>query len=287
MNSQNEQAQPTIQRFISDVLHGTTDLTQRPELQRSEPLMTARGTLRFLHDNFAQQVERRGLAAVSKELTLAVARIGEVLRGLDASVWAGKAEAQKALMQALRRLRREARGLAVNRRIPARPLLGFLPLARVIPQDVHSVLDYTGGLSVLGGALFDPGVKRSALARGLGIGLGASAVGVSLFTDYRLSLFKLVPIEVHEAIDYTWSLANILSPFVLGTWKKAPILSIIQVSVGATNLIGSLLTDYRAARGPSQPGIGAQPEPQGQTGHIPVRVNEPVREEPRPGSAAR
>src|SRR5437763_1625723 len=80
--------------------------------------------------------------------------------------------------------------------IPSRPLLGVLPVARVIPQDLHSVMDYAGGLALaVAGQM-----SRSAAARAAGMALGGSAAATALMTDYRLSLAKLIPIEVHEAL---------------------------------------------------------------------------------------
>src|SRR5512146_2605645 len=80
----------------------------------------------------------------------------------------------------------------------SRPLLG-LPLARLIPQDVHSTFDYVGGLATaVVGALAD-----AAPARATAMMFGFGTIAISLFTDYRMSLWKVVPVEVHETLDYT------------------------------------------------------------------------------------
>ncbi|WP_437839108.1 SPW repeat domain-containing protein [Sorangium sp. So ce1153] len=129
--------------------------------------------------------------------------------------------------------------------IPARPLLGALPVARVVPQDVHSVLDYSNGLIV---ALAGLSARKSS-AKIAGVVLGASVVSVSMLTDYRLSLAKLIPIEVHEAIDYAWSASAIAAPFVFGYAKRSPLAALIHVATGAATILGSMLTDYRAVRG--------------------------------------
>ncbi|AKI99401.1 hypothetical protein ATI61_109396 [Archangium gephyra] len=129
--------------------------------------------------------------------------------------------------------------------IPAMPLLGKLPLRRLIPQNLHSVLDYQGALTVAGvGLLSGPGAFRTA-----SLVLGGSGLGVSLLTDYRLSLFKLIPIEVHEAIDYVWSLGVIAAPFLLGGARRSRWATWVNVLVGASTIVASLFTDYRAQRG--------------------------------------
>jgi hypothetical protein len=121
-------------------------------------------------------------------------------------------------------------------------LLGFLPIARLIPQDIHSVLDYVDGLTVASGALLDdnPTAFTASLA------LGAADIGVSLMTDYRLSAVKLIPIRTHEAIDHLWGLSCIAAPFLLGYWKKAPRVAMTHVMTGAMTILASLFTDYRS-----------------------------------------
>ncbi|WP_309894090.1 hypothetical protein [Archangium sp.] len=53
--------------------------------------------------------------------------------------------------------------------IPAQPLLGRLPLRWLIPQDVHSLLDYQGALTVAAVGL----LSGSVAARTAGLVLGS------------------------------------------------------------------------------------------------------------------
>jgi hypothetical protein len=129
--------------------------------------------------------------------------------------------------------------------IPAMPVLGVLPLRRVIPQDLHSLLDYKGALTVAGAGL----LACSKAGRIAGLALGSAGLGVSLLTDYRLSLKKFIPIEVHEVIDYVWSLSVIATPFLLGYSRRSRVSTWLQVFAGASTILGSLFTDYRAQRG--------------------------------------
>lgn len=138
-----------------------------------------------------------------------------------------------------------ARRLSVGE--PARKVLG-LPLARFIPQDVHSVGDYLHGALAVGLAAFaDETETKIACAT-----LGAAAIGVSLLTDYRLSVAKWIPIEVHEVIDHAWGAMNIAAPFVFGYRRRDPVVSAVQVGMGAMNILVSLFTDYRAYRRPAR-----------------------------------
>lgn len=125
---------------------------------------------------------------------------------------------------------------------PSRPIFGVLPLARLIPQDVHAMMDYGNGVATGAGALMtdDPAARIASIA------LAATVVGTSAITDYRLSAAKILPIEVHEAADYAWGVAAIAAPFVFGYWKRAPRVALMHVMAGAGTLLSSLLTDYRS-----------------------------------------
>lgn len=129
--------------------------------------------------------------------------------------------------------------------IPSEPVLGALPLARWIPMDVHSVMDYANSVMV-GSGVVATDCPRARAASAL---LAAAGAGVSATTDYRLSAAKLIPIEAHEVIDHVWGLAAIAAPFVFGYWKTAPRVALMHVIAGAGNIAASLVTDYRAARG--------------------------------------
>ena len=129
--------------------------------------------------------------------------------------------------------------------VVSRPLLGKLPLRRLIPQDGHTVLDYAGAAMVAGAGL---SAARAPEARVAGSILGLAGLGVSLCTDYRLSLKKLIPIEVHEAIDYGWSLAVLAAPFLLGYARRAPVATALQCFDALSTIAASLVTDYRAQR---------------------------------------
>jgi hypothetical protein len=145
----------------------------------------------------------------------------------------------------LRRAVRRALDRSAAAGILSRPLFGRLPVRRWVPQDVHSLLDYKGGTaSALAGLLSDDPVAKSA-----GLALGSSVIGVSLLTDYRMSLTKLIPIEAHEIADYAYGAAAILAPFVLGYAKRSPVAAAVHVMVGLTTILASLVTDYRCQTG--------------------------------------
>lgn len=124
---------------------------------------------------------------------------------------------------------------------PSRPILG-LPLARLVPMDCHSFMDYGNGL-VTGGMALATDDKAAQLAS---ITLASLVIGVSAITDYRVSLAKILPIEVHEIADYVWGASAIAAPFVFGYWKSSPKVAITHIVAGIGSIVGSLITDYRA-----------------------------------------
>lgn len=148
----------------------------------------------------------------------------------------------KALMKSVERIAKE---LVASRGIPSRPLLGVLPIRRVVPQDVHSIMDYASSLTAGAGAL----VAETPEAQIASAVLAASGIGVSACTDYRLSAAKLIPIEAHEVIDYVWGAAAIAAPFALGYSKKDPVAAALHIFAGASTILSSLFTDYRSAVG--------------------------------------
>lgn len=149
-----------------------------------------------------------------------------------------------ALVHSVRQLEGRISRLA-SRNLPARPLLGVLPLKRVIPQDVHSVMDYGAGLTVAAGGLF----ACSDEAKAASAALSTSGIAASAISDYRLSLKKVIPIEAHEVIDYLWGASVMAAPFVLGYYRKDRITTLMHVATGAMTIATALLTDYRAAVG--------------------------------------
>jgi hypothetical protein len=132
--------------------------------------------------------------------------------------------------------------------VPAKPLFGVLPLKRVIPQDVHSVMDYLSA----GAYLASSKLARTARGRAVGVFLGGNVGAVSLMTDYRLSATKLIPIELHELLDHASGGTAVMAPFVLGYVRKDPIAAAIQIMTGLGTIVASLFTDYRAERGVSR-----------------------------------
>ncbi len=130
----------------------------------------------------------------------------------------------------------------------ARPLLGRLPLLHLLPQDAHSLLDYTGAaVGLVTAAVADsPAVKTGAFVVGSGTAL------VSAASDYRLSVAKVVPIEGHAAFDYLAGLTHIALSVFLRRGGRKRLIAGLELSTGLLLVGAALLTDYRAQRGIGQ-----------------------------------
>ena len=57
---------------------------------------------------------------------------------------------------------------------------------------------------------------------------------------------KIVPIEVHECLDYLLGGFLVAAPFFFGFAHNAPIISVLMSGSGLTLIIMALVTDYRA-----------------------------------------
>ncbi len=159
--------------------------------------------------------------------------------------------------------------------VPSKPLLGVLPLARAVPQDAHTMMDWMASALCAASAAV-ASTNRACVA---GTVFAASGAGVSATTDYRLGAAKWIPIEVHESIDYAWGASVALAPFVLGYAKRDRLATILQVAAGLSTILVSLFTDYRAVRGitwprPSRGGPEAQSRRV--AGRVPGEVQRPL-----------
>jgi hypothetical protein len=156
--------------------------------------------------------------------------------------------------------------------VPSKPLLGVLPLARVVPQRVHTTMDWMASALCAASAA----VATTNEACVAGTAFAASGAGVSVTTDYRMSVAKWIPIEVHETIDYAWGASVALAPFVLGYAKRDRLATILQVAAGLGTILVSLFTDYRAVRGVTWPRVSHGGPQARRGGRVPGEVQRPL-----------
>ncbi len=241
-----------MQRDVREAIYRADELSRSAHESQHEPIAQVLDGLRtaLVHADRALGGGRSVLPIVP-DLVRMLDELAGFTDRIGPEVRARYHEAIESFRALSARLGRDLDSVSPSLELPAKPLLGALPLARVIPQDVHSVMDYAAAATCLATALW----AESTSARVAGAMLGSSVLCVSALTDYRLSAVKLIPIEAHEAIDHVWGLAAIAAPFVLGYWKRDPAVAALHVLTGASTILASLFTDYRAADG-----VGRTPE---------------------------
>ncbi len=88
-------------------------------------------------------------------------------------------------------------------------------LARLIPTQVHGVLDYAMGLLlIISPWLF--GFSDTDAATWIVIIVGAAIILASLVTDYELSLAKIIPMRIHLGLDIVSGGFLAISPWLFG-----------------------------------------------------------------------
>jgi hypothetical protein len=133
--------------------------------------------------------------------------------------------------------------------MPSFRLFGRLPLWRLLPQDVHSVLEAAAGLAATVAGL----LGRSSRARAAGVTLGVAVVASGALADVRFSLTRAIPIEAHHTLDILIALCAIAAPFALRYHVRDRAAAGVHVGLGVAGLLGALATDYRARDGAAWP----------------------------------
>ena len=101
----------------------------------------------------------------------------------------------------------------------------------------HNVLDYIMGVVLI----VSPGIfgfSDVPAARSTFLNLGFALIAYSLFTRYRWSIFKLVPLGTHMVLDVILGASLILAPWVLG---YRPLISGGQLIVHLALGLGAML----------------------------------------------
>ena len=115
---------------------------------------------------------------------------------------------------------------------------------RVIPTQIHGLLDYATGGTLLSAPRLLGLDAVPASARVLRLAGGGAAL-YSMLTDYELGVVKLLPMPVHLALDAASGAFLASSPWLLGFAKKGPRYWLPHVLVGATEMLVAATTKTR------------------------------------------
>jgi len=115
---------------------------------------------------------------------------------------------------------------------------------RVIPTNVHGVIDYlTGGLLLAVPYLL--GFADGTAAQWVPQIVGVVIIGQSLMTQYELSIAKIIPMPTHLMLDMGAGALLAASPWLFGFSETVYLPHLI---VGVSEILIALISENRAPR---------------------------------------
>ena len=89
-------------------------------------------------------------------------------------------------------------------------------MPKLITKSIHAYLDYPVALGLLIMPFLLDLVATHPLAFGLSIATGIAAFVLTLLTDHQFGVVRVLPYNLHLAVDAAVGVAFILAPIVLG-----------------------------------------------------------------------
>ena len=87
---------------------------------------------------------------------------------------------------------------------------------RFVTKTIHAFLDYPVALSLVA-VPFVLGLGSShPMALWLAVGTGVAAFILTLLTDHKLGVFRVLPYSVHRAVDFAVGVVFLIAPSVFG-----------------------------------------------------------------------
>ena len=87
---------------------------------------------------------------------------------------------------------------------------------RFVTKTMHAYLDYPVALSLMAGPFLLGLGGSHPLALWLAVGTGVAALVLTLLTDHKTGLLRVLPYSVHLAVDFAVGIVFLLAPVVLG-----------------------------------------------------------------------
>jgi len=87
---------------------------------------------------------------------------------------------------------------------------------RLVTKTMHAYLDYPVAILLLAAPFLLHLGGSHPLARWLSVGTGVAALGLTVLTDHKTGLIRVVPYPVHLAVDLLVGVVFALAPFVVG-----------------------------------------------------------------------
>jgi hypothetical protein len=89
-------------------------------------------------------------------------------------------------------------------------------MPRFITKTIHAYLDYPVAFGLILMPMLLGLGSSSALAVTLSVATGVAALILTVLTDHKLGLFKILPYKLHLAVDAMVGVVFLIAPFVLG-----------------------------------------------------------------------
>ena len=87
---------------------------------------------------------------------------------------------------------------------------------RCVTKTVHSYLDYPVAISLMTMPFLLHLGHSHAMAKWLSVMTGVAALVLTIFTDHKLGIVRVIPYSIHLAVDFLVGLMFVITPFALG-----------------------------------------------------------------------
>ncbi len=87
---------------------------------------------------------------------------------------------------------------------------------RFVKQTMHAYLDYPVALNLMAAPFLMRLGSSHPLALWLAVSTGVAAFILTLFTDHKLGVFRVLPYSFHLAVDFLVGVVFLLAPSALG-----------------------------------------------------------------------
>jgi hypothetical protein len=87
---------------------------------------------------------------------------------------------------------------------------------RVVTKSMHAYLDYPVAASLVGMPFLLHLGQTKPAALWLSVATGVAAFFLTLFTDHRLGVFRVLPYSFHLAVDFLVGVVFVFAPIALG-----------------------------------------------------------------------
>jgi len=87
---------------------------------------------------------------------------------------------------------------------------------RFVTRTIHAYLDYPVAATLIAMPFLLQLGDSNPLAKWLSVGTGVAALLLTIFTDHKLGIVRILPYSVHLGVDFMVGVVFALAPFVLG-----------------------------------------------------------------------